>query len=172
MYRQTVAMPQPEQLLLREQLRKYTAAIQAPEWGKHEFSNVNNDGRAALTAMYRIVGKDAPSAAAGPINQQFLSQLAELSSIRGARFLDAKPRIPSLLWCALIFGGLVLIMLTSFMRLADNRAHIILVSAVTVLLVLLLYLVFVLDHPFGPMGVTPQPFTDAVEVFDLVDKGT
>jgi hypothetical protein len=170
MYRQTVAMPQPEQSQLRGQLRKYVSAVEATEWGKNGFSNVNNDGRAALTEMYRIAGTDQPGA--GPINQQFLSQVTELSTIRGARFLDAKPRIPPLLWCALIFGGVVLIALTSFLRLADNRAHALLVSAVAVLLVLLLYLIFVLDHPFGPMGVTPQPFTDAVVIFDLVDKGT
>jgi hypothetical protein len=30
----------------------------------------------------------------------------------------------------------------------------------------------VLDHPFGPMGVTPEPFHHALTVFDLVDKGT
>lgn len=172
MYRQTVAMPQPEQLQLRQQLRKYAAAMQGPEWGTNEFGNIGNEGRAALTAMYRIAGTEKPGAAGGAINQQFLTQLTELSTVRGARILDAKPRIPPLLWCALIFGGVVLIMLTSFMRLADNRAHIILVGAVTVLLVLLLYLIFVLDHPFGPMGVTPQPFSEAFQVFDLVDKGT
>lgn len=172
MYRQTVAMPQPEQSQVREQLRKYAAAMQGPEWGKNEFGNISNDGRAAITAMYRIVGADKPGAAASPVDQQFLSQLTEMSSVRSARILDAKPRIPTLLWCALIFGGLVLIMLTSNMRLADSRAHIVLVSAVTVLLVLLLYLIFVLDHPFGPMGVTPEPFSEAFMVFDLVDRGT
>jgi hypothetical protein len=95
-----------------------------------------------------------------------------LASDRSARILDSKPRIPPLLWCALIFGSVVLILLTSFMRLTNNRAHVILVSVVTVLLSLLLYLVFVLDHPFGPMGVTSEPFAHAVTVFDLVDQGT
>jgi hypothetical protein len=56
----------------------------------------------------------------------------------------------------LIFGGVVLITLTGFLRLTSNRGHMILVSAAAVLLALL-YLVFVLDHPFGPLGVTPQP---------------
>ncbi|MDV3129118.1 DUF4239 domain-containing protein [Mycobacterium sp. 21AC1] len=172
MYRQTVAMPQPEQAQVRAQLRRYAAAMQGPEWGRSEFGNIGNEGRAALTAMYRIVGTATPGTTASPINQPFLGQLTDLSTIRSARILDAKPRIPPLLWCALIFGGLVLIMLTSSMRLADNRAHIVLVSAVTVLLALLLYLIFVLDHPYGPMGVTSQPFSEAVLVFDLVDRET
>jgi len=172
MYRQTVATPQPEQSQLREQLRKYAAAVQGPEWGKEEFGSISNNGRTALTQMYRILGTEKSGVLSSPIDQQFLSQLTVLSSDRSARILDAKRRIPPLLWCALIFGGLILIMLTSFMRLTNNRAHIILVSAVTVLFGLLLYLVFVLDNPFGPIGVTPQPFSHAVAVFDLVDHGT
>jgi hypothetical protein len=63
-------------------------------------------------------------------------------------------------------------MLTNFMRLAINRFHMLLVSAVTVLLAILLYVVFALDHPFGPAGVTPQPFSHALAILDLVDRGT
>lgn len=59
---------------------------------------------------------------------------------------------------ALIFGGTVLILLTCFMRLENARAHAVLVGAVAVLLSLLLYVIYTLDHPFGPIGVTPQPF--------------
>lgn len=172
MYRQTVAMPQPAQSQVREQLRKYAEALQGPEWGKQEFGDIGNAGRTALTQMYRIVGEPQSSVASTPITQGFLGQVTVLASDRSSRILDSKPRIPPLLWCSLIFGGAVLIMLTSFMRLASNRAHMILVSAVTVLLALLLYLVFVLDHPFGPMGVTPQPFAHALTIFDLVDRGT
>jgi hypothetical protein len=172
MYRQTVAMPQPAQSQVREQLRKYAEALQGPEWGKQEFGDIGPAGRTGLTQMYRIVGEPQSSVALAPITQGFLGQVTVLASDRSARILDSKPRIPPLLWCSLIFGGAVLIMLTSFMRLASNRAHMILVSAVTVLLALLLYLVFVLDHPFGPMGVTPQPFAHALTIFDLVDRGT
>lgn len=172
LYRQTVAMPQPEQSQLRQQLRKYAEALQGPEWGKQEFGSIGNEGRAALTDLYRIAGKPQPNAASSPINQEFLSELTTLASDRSTRILDAKPGIPPLLWCSLLFGGVVLIMLTSSMRLTSNRGHMVLVSVVAVLLSLLLYLVFVLDHPFGPMGVTSQPFGHALEVFDMVDSGT
>jgi len=67
--------------------------------------------------------------------------------------------------------GAVLITLTSFMRLASQRAHSALVGAVAVLLALLLYVVFALDHPFGPMGVSPELFAHVVTVFDAVDRG-
>ncbi|MGV9800594.1 bestrophin-like domain [Mycobacterium sp. NPDC003449] len=172
MYRLTVAMPQPEQAQVREQLRTYADALQGPRWGKEEFAAIENEGRRALTDMYRIVGTRESNAPAAAVNSQFLTQLNVLASDRSARILNAKPRIPPLLWCALIFGSLVLVTLASFMRLASNRAHMILVGTVTALLALLLYLVFMLDHPYGPLGVTPHQFSHAVEVFDLVDQGT
>lgn len=172
MYRQTVAMPQPEQTQVREQLRAYAAAVQGPEWGREEFGPISNNGRHALTEMYRIVGTAKSDSTAAPINSQFLSQLATLTSDRSARILNSSPRIPALLWSALIFGSLVLIALASFMRLENGRAHMVLVSTVTVLLALLLFLVFMLDHPYGPVGVTPQRFSHAVMVFDLIDRGT
>lgn len=171
LYRQTVAMPQPEQSQLREQLRNYAGALQGPRWGQEDFGRISNTGRAALTEMYRIVGRLQPNVASSPINQEFLSELTVLAADRSTRILDAKSRVPPLLWCSLFFGGGVLIVLTSFLRLASNRGHMVLVSAVTVLLALLLYLVFTLDHPYGPMGVTPQPFAHAVTIFDAVDRG-
>ena len=54
----------------------------------------------------------------------------------------------------------------------NARAHAVLVGAVAVLLSLLLYVIYTLDHPFGPIGVTPQPFSHAVKVFDMVDRGS
>ena len=41
-----------------------------------------------------------------------------------------------------------------------------------ILLSLLLCVIYTLDHPLGPIGVTPQPFSHAVQVFDLVDRGS
>ena len=152
MYRQTVAMPQPEQSQMREQLRKYAGAVQGPEWGKQNFDRISNRGRAAITEMYRIVGSQQSSAASSAINQDFLGRLTVLASNRSTRILDAKPRIPSLLWCSLIFGGLVLITLTGFLRLTSTRGHQILTGAVSVLLGLLLYLRPRTRSPFWPTG--------------------
>ncbi|MGD9621412.1 MAG: hypothetical protein AB7G47_14090 [Mycolicibacterium sp.] len=172
MYRQTVAMPQPEQSQIREQLREYAEAAQDPRWGKHDFEHTSPAARAALTEMYRIVGNPNSTAANSPISQQFLERLTELAADRSTRILDSRARIPSLLWASLIFGGLVLIALTAFLRLQNSRGHMVLTGAVAVLLALLLYLVFVLDHPFGPLGVTSQAFARAITVFDEVDSGT
>ena len=113
------------------------------------------------------------SVASSPISQSFLDQLTKLASERNQRILDAKPRIPGLLWTGLLFGGVVLLGLGGFMQLGSLRAHLILLSAVAVLLGLLLFIVYWLDHPFGnQLGVTSEPFEQSLSVFDSIDRGT
>lgn len=171
MYRQTVGMPDPEQTKLREQLRKYAQAAEGSDWEALDSSGRSDDARTAITEMYRILGSQ-PNASSNPVNGEFISQLTVLANDRNQRVLDAEPRIPRLLWAGLLFGGLVLVTLTGFMRLDNKLGHVMLSSAVAVLLGLLLYIVYWLDHPFGTrIGVTPEPFRHSLEVFDVTDRG-
>ena len=80
----------------------------------------SDSARAAITEMYRVLGRQDPDANAAAVNGEFLGQLTVLASQRNTRVLDAEPRIPWLLWCGLIFGGVVLIGLMGFMRLDSS----------------------------------------------------
>ena len=174
MYRQTVGMPVPEQTQMRVLLRKYAKAVEGPEWEDAIRAGTGSEGaRDALNEMYRVLGSEQSSVASNPISSKFLDQLTSLASQRNQRILDAKPRIPGLLWTGLLFGGVVLLGLGGFMRLDSARAHFALLSAVAVLLGLLLFVVYWLDHPFGnQLGVTSAPFEQSLTVFDSVDRGT
>jgi hypothetical protein len=58
------------------------------------------------------------------------------------------------------------------MRLGSARGHLVLLSAVALLLGLLLFVVYWLDHPFGnQLGVTSAPFEQSLSVFDSIDRG-
>lgn len=174
MYRQTVAMPVNEQQEMRVLLRKYTTAVQGPEWREQEEleGGTSDSARTAITGMYRVIGRQDPDAAASAINGDFLGQLTVLASERNTRVLDAEPRIPLLLWAGLLFGGVLLVGLAGFLRLDSTGGHIILSGAVSLLLGLLLFVIYCLDHPFGTqIGITPAPFQHALEVFDAVDSG-
>jgi|SRR5271163_665384 len=123
MYRQTVAMPQPEQIQLQQLLRNYTTAVAGPEWSEQDTGGRSDSARAAITGMYRIVGSQLPNVASSPIHGAFLSELTVLASARNTRILDTKPRIPALLWAGLIFGGVVIVAISGFLRLGHTLAH-------------------------------------------------
>ncbi|MDX1883259.1 DUF4239 domain-containing protein [Mycolicibacterium sp. 120270] len=174
MYRQTVGMPVEEQTQMRVLLRKYAGTVEGPEWQNAIGTGSGTEGaRDALNEMYSILSNPASSVSANPISQKFLDQLTTLASQRNQRILDSKPRIPGLLWSGLLFGGVVLLAIGGFMRLGSSRAHLALLSAVALLLGLLLFVVYWLDHPFGnELGVTSEPFEQSLSVFDSIDKGT
>lgn len=170
MYRQTVSLPAPEQTAMRDLLRTYTAAVQA-EWDSQGTGDASTSARAAITDMYGMLGQQQ-SPSADPINAEIREQLNVLTSQRNTRVLDAKPRIPGLLWSGLLFGAVLLIGLTGYTHLGNTFNHMILSSAIAILLGLLLFLIFWLDHPFGQqLGVTPALLDYAVQVFDGVDQG-
>jgi hypothetical protein len=98
MYRQTVAMPAPEQAQLRRLLRQYADAVKGPEWDRQDEGGTSNTARAAITQMYRVLGSQQPNDASSQIKGEFLGQLTVLASDRNQRFLDTRPRIPGLLW--------------------------------------------------------------------------
>jgi hypothetical protein len=171
MYRQTVSLPAPEQATMRGLLRDYTAAVKV-EWDSQGSSAASATARIAITDMYRVLGQPQ-SSNAGAINAEIRGQLNMLTSQRNTRILDTKPRIPGLLWSGLLFGGVLLIGLIGFTHLSNLINHMILSSAIAILLGLLLFLIFWLDHPFGrELGVTPASFDYTVQVFDGVDGGT
>jgi purine-cytosine permease-like protein len=123
--------------------------------------------------MYRIVGNRPAGAAFNPIDLQFLNQLSVLASDRNERIIGTKPRIPVLLWAALIFGGVVLVALTGFLRLGSLVGHAVVSSTIAVLLGLLLCIVFAFDHSFAnDHQITAAPFKHALEIFDAVDRGS
>ena len=174
MYRQTVGMPIPEQTQMRELLRNYTRAVAGPEWENAiRAGGGTESARDALNEMYRVLGSEQSSVASNPISQKFLDKVDTLASERSQRILDTEPRIPVVLWAGLLFGGVLLLTLGGFMRLGSTRAHLLLLSGVAVLLGLLLFIVFWLDHPFGnQLGVTSEPFEQSLIVFDSIDRGT
>lgn len=170
MYRQTVSLPAPEQATMRGLLRDYTAAVKV-EWDSQGSGAASATARTAITDMYRVLGQQQ-SSSAGEINGEIRGQLNTLTSQRNTRILDTKPRIPGLLWTGLLFGSVLLIGLIGFIHLSNQINHMILSSAIAILLGLLLFLIFWLDHPFGrELGVTPVSFDYAIQVFDGVDNG-
>ena len=172
LYRQTAAMKDPEQAHLRSLLRTYTNAVRGPEWDSQDEGGTSKTARAAITDMYHVLANQ-PTGEASIADSEFFSQLTVLTTERNTRILDAKPRIPWLLWGGLIFGALVLITLMGFMRLESKHGHALLSGAVAALLGGLLFIVFCLDHPFdSQLGVTSDPYAHSLEVFEAVDHGT
>ena len=173
MYRQTVGMPGPSRHGCDNCSGITRRRSRAPSGKSSTYRPGIEGARDALNEMYRVLGIEQSNVESNPISQRFLDKVDTLASERNQRILDAKPRIPGLLWTGLLFGGVVLVALGGFIHLGSKRAHLLLLGAVAVLLGLLLFIVFWLDHPFGnQLGVTSAFFEQSLSVFDSIDRGT
>ena len=173
MYRQTVFMPVPEQTQMRELLRKCVKTVEGPEGSKQDVGSTPDTAQTALTEMYKVLAREQSGVALNAASGEFVSQLTVLASERNQRMLDGQPQRPGLLWAGLLAGGVVLVALSGFMRLDSTRGHVVLSGAIALLLGLLLFIVFWLDHPFeNPLGITYAPFQQSLGAFDAIDRGT
>ena len=171
LYRQTVVVPEPEQTQLKKLLRKYRSEVVDIEWPKYLGGDAAS-GRDTISDMYRVIGNQPASDASNLARPGFLAQLGQLAGKRDMRVIRAKARVAPLLMMALVFGGLVLMVLMSFVRLESLALHSIVSGAIAILLSLMLYLVYLLNHSFSvDHGITAEPFQRSLAVFDAVDRG-
>ena len=89
-----------------------------------------------------------------------MDNLNEIRDCRRHRILSSKEHMPDILWIVLIIGTIILIVFTLFFS-TKNRRHLNIMSSLLIFIcVLVLYLIFVLDHPFiGRNSIKPEPFT-------------
>lgn len=172
MYRQTIPMPTAERREMRALLRDYTGAVIGPEWKVQYTGGTSLAAGAALTAMYRSFGQLPGSVAGSTVNSQFFSELTVLASDRNNRTLDARTQVPLILWVGLLFGGFAVVTISGFFYLDAKLYHAMLSSLVAVLIGMLLFATFALDHPFGrQLGITPAQFGHSLAVFNAIDRG-
>ena len=66
---------------------------------------------------------------------------------------------------AMLVGGVIMVLYTYFFGVRNIRAQYSMTSALTIMISLILFVVYVLDHPFTGTGkVSARPFSEAMEL--------
>ena len=95
-----------------------------------------------------------------------------MASDRNKRTLQSTEELPWVLWLGLILGGLVVVVMTSFLYMEGAGPHAAVSSLLAVMIGVLLFITLVLDHPFrGDLGIKPEPFDHALTVYTSLDQG-
>lgn len=169
-YRQTVAVPDPERNELRTELREYTDAVIGPEWALQEHGGTSPVARKAIVDIYHTLGNQPPRVLANPADQQFLQEMAIVASDRNKRTLASEENLPWVLWLGLIVGDVVLIVMSLFLYMSNAWLHALSAALVAAMTGVLLFITLVLNHPFeGKLGIKPHAFEHSEQVFTQVD---
>lgn len=171
MYRQSVALPNPERGALREELRTYTDAVIGREWKEQEHGGTSSAARTAIVNMYRTVGDQPSRVLSNPVNVQVLQEIGTVASDRNKRTLSSQENLPWVLWLALIVGDVVLIVMSFLLYMSNAWMHAICAALVAAMTGVLLFITLVLNHPFqGKLGIRPDAFEHSAKLYDQVDQ--
>jgi ABC-type branched-subunit amino acid transport system permease subunit len=94
-----------------------------------------------------------------------LRRLNNLAEYRRLRIFAGNDTVPPMIWLILLVGGLITVLYTYFFGVRNIRAQCIMTAALTIMISLILFLIYVLDHPFTGSGrVSAKPFSEAMEL--------
>ncbi|GAB0102745.1 hypothetical protein JMUB6875_17150 [Nocardia sp. JMUB6875] len=143
--------------------QRYARVVIDDEWpllSRGEHSPEATELVYRMRAEINALPSDDPHAQS--IYDHSLSTINDLAAARRERLSQSGHNVPSALWLALALGAAVTVGFTFVFGLSKFWAHLLLASALAILVLLVLALIQLLDEPFsGSIAVDP----DAFEIF-------
>jgi hypothetical protein len=104
---------------------------------------------------------------------QELDRVQDLADARRLRLVEAEEGIPAILWCVLIFGGVVTVGFTYLFGLESTSTHKLMVMALAGVIGLVIFAIGGLDYPFsGSAPISPAAFELILERFETSELRT
>lgn len=135
---------------IREQLRRYAAAVVEEEWPIMHSGQWSARAQECIDTLFPLVLGIRPSDSREPVVvEELVHRLNSLADHRRERLLAARSRMPGLLWAALIAGGAVTIAFTFFFGNRNARAHSLMTAMLAGFITLLLYVIHDVGSPYS-----------------------
>jgi hypothetical protein len=166
----TKALPDPAGTTIQQALRDYTASVYNDElkgMSQGEISLHSNRAMARLiTVFYQMDEKSIPNR---ELYAESLKRLNNLAQYRRLRIFAGNHTVPPVLWLVLLIGGVITVSYTYFFGMKNIKAQYMITTALTVTITLILFLIYILNHPFtGASKVSTEPLK---EVMEIMQKG-
>ncbi len=166
----TNVFPDPTGETIRQTLLEYVTSIYTDElkrMSQGEISLHSNEAMVKLiTTFYQIDEKSVPNR---EIYAEALKRLNDLAEYRRLRIFAGNDTVPPVVWLVLLVGSVISVSYTYFFGMKNIRAQYLIAGSLTVTITLILFLIYVLDHPFtGTSKVSAEPLR---QVMGIIQKG-
>ncbi len=151
---------------IQSTIRDYVPRVTTNEWDS--MADGNRDAEA--TKMFIKLNKIYLSIDGNQlINKDILTEelkiIHEIREYRRHRLLSSKQNMPDILWIVLLASSVIMIVFTFFFSTKNRRHQYIMTAFLVFVCVSVLYLVFVLDHPFtGIHAIKPDAFEPLMNI--------
>jgi len=172
LYRQTTVMAPEKGAEMRQVLREYAEDV-VKGWEGFAAGHRNKQAGRDVNEVFRVFGTLTPATKARElIAGQFLENFSHLVLDRNKRYAQAAEKLSWIMWFAAVAGGVITIGMSFFLFMERFWPQLLAVSVMAALIGALLFTLAVLSRPFvGPLAIPPEPFEQALSVFDDVDHG-
>ena len=121
-----------------------------------------------LTQFYQIDEKSFPNK---QMYAEALSRLNNLAEYRRLRIFTGNDTVPSVVWLVLLVGAVFTVCFNYLFGMKNIRAQYLITATLTITMSQILFLIFVLDHPFtGASRISTEPLRQVMEVMQK-EKG-
>jgi hypothetical protein len=166
----TKSFPDPAGKMIQQALTDYVSSVQSDELIRMSQGQISLHSASTLpklmTTFYQMDEKSIPNR---ELYAETLKRLNDLAQYRRLRIFAGNDTVPLAVWLVLLVGGVFTVSYTFFFGMKNIRAQYVIATTLTVTIALILFLIFVLDHPFtGTSRVSTEPLK---EVMEILQKG-
>jgi Na+/proline symporter len=160
------AFPDPANKVIQQGLRDYVASVYNDEvqrMAQGEISIYSGGAHLELKTLFNQI--DVKSIPNTELYSETLRSLNTLAQYRRMRIFAGNDTVPPVIWLVLLVGGVFAVSYTFFFGMKNIKAQYLITTTLTVMITSILFLVYVLDHPFtGTSKVSMEPLREAMAV--------
>ena len=163
-FHSAAAFPDPSKKIIQQGVRDYLAAVyndEVPKMSEGDLSVYSGGAHTPLRILFTQV--DTNSIPNRELYAESLRCLNSLAQYRRMRIFAGNDTVPPVIWLVLLVGGVFAVSYTFFFGMKNIRAQYLITTTLTVMLTSILFLIYVLDHPFtGTSRVSLEPLREAI----------
>jgi Na+/proline symporter len=162
----TQAFPDSARRTIRQGLMDYVVSVYGDELKRMAQGEIAlHSGKALPTLLTEFYQMDEKSIPNRELYAETLHRLNDLAQYRRLRIFAGNDTVPLAIWLVLLVGAVFTVSYTFFFGMKNIRAQYVIATTLTVTITLILFLIYVLDHPFaGTSKVSAQPLKDVMEI--------
>lgn len=159
LYADLESYPEPSSSTVQSLLRDYVLFTIYKDWPAHSKGKQLAGGRNRANTIRQVLMDFEPKTRAQEIvHREVIAGFHKFTEARQERLTGVIVQIPSVLWYAVIVGGIINIILLIMLKITPI-AHLILGGLTSFFLGVILFVIIALDSPLrGEAGVSPAPY--------------
>src|SRR5947208_3502030 len=158
------SFPDSTKTVVQQGIRDYLASVyndEVPKMAEGDISLYSGGAHATLRVLFSQV--DANSIPNRELYAESLRCLNNLAQYRRMRIFAGNDTVPPVIWLVLLVGGVFAVSYTFFFGMKNLKAQYLITTTLTVMITSILFLIYVLDHPFtGTSRVSLEPLRQAM----------